>query len=81
MSLTSHNDFGDKVGAFIANISPGGIAAKAGKLRSGDKVISVSDLFYLCICLFVYLIFFTHNIHSAILVTTYTDTTSIQLCL
>jgi len=42
MSLTSHNDFGDKFGAFIANISPGGIAAKAGRLRSGDKVIRIN---------------------------------------
>ena len=42
MRLTSHNDFGDKSGAFIANIIPGGTAAKTGKLRSGDKVISVS---------------------------------------
>ena len=42
MSLTSYNDFGDKFGAFIANINPEGIAAKTGKLKSGDKVVSVS---------------------------------------
>ena len=42
MSLTSHNDFGDKSGAFIANINPEGIVAKTGKLKPGDKVISVS---------------------------------------
>ena len=42
MSLTGHNDFGDKSGAFIANINPEGVAAKTGRLRTGDKVVSVS---------------------------------------
>ena len=42
MSLTGNNDYGDTSGAFIANINPDGVAQRTGKLKKGDKLISVS---------------------------------------
>ena len=47
MSLTGNNDYGDTSGAFIANINPDGVAERTGKLKKGDKLISVSNATFL----------------------------------
>ena len=47
MSLTGNNDYGDTRGAFIANINTDGVAQRTGKLKKGDKLISVSEVIFL----------------------------------
>ncbi len=42
MSLTGKNEFGHEAGAFVASVNAGSVAERSGKLKKGDKLISVS---------------------------------------